>query len=178
MLFGIWGAGNLSSSNTGLPIQLYDIERGTNVYNGRPTYWIGKVGLMYPSDYGDATSGGPTTSRSDCLNTSMGLNSGGGSGGSANRSLSYLLSTGGFWTDSEYSACKNNDYLHKSSMEQWTMTPSSSYSNNVFNANNLATLAYYNASIGNAVRPTAYLKSSVLITSGDGSKENPYVLSN
>lgn len=167
----------MSSSNTGLPIQLYDIERGTNVYNGRPTYWIGKVGLMYPSDYGDATSGGPTTSRSDCLNTSMGLNSGGGSGGSANRSLSYLLSTGGFWTDSEYSACKNNDYLYKSNLNQWTMTPRSSSSNFVFYVSNNANLAYNRASNGNAVQPTAFLNSSVLITSGDGSKDNPYVLS-
>lgn len=32
----------------------YTAERGTTVYNGRPTTWTGKVGLMYPSDYGYA----------------------------------------------------------------------------------------------------------------------------
>ncbi len=32
----------------------YDVERGTSVFSGRPTTWIGKIGLMYPSDYGYA----------------------------------------------------------------------------------------------------------------------------
>ena len=30
----------------------YGYERGTTVYSGRPTEWEGKIGLMYPSDYG------------------------------------------------------------------------------------------------------------------------------
>ena len=29
----------------------YAFERGTEVYSGRSTNWIGKIGLMYPSDY-------------------------------------------------------------------------------------------------------------------------------
>ena len=29
----------------------YAFERGTTVYRGRSTNWIGKIGLMYPSDY-------------------------------------------------------------------------------------------------------------------------------
>ena len=29
----------------------YAFERGTTVYTGRSTNWIGKIGLMYPSDY-------------------------------------------------------------------------------------------------------------------------------
>ena len=29
----------------------YSLERGTEVYSGRSTNWIGKIGLMYPSDY-------------------------------------------------------------------------------------------------------------------------------
>ena len=34
--------------------QFYGYERGTTVYSGRPTTWTGKIGLMYPSDYGYA----------------------------------------------------------------------------------------------------------------------------
>ena len=34
--------------------QFYGYERGTKVYSGRPTTWTGKIGLMYPSDYGYA----------------------------------------------------------------------------------------------------------------------------
>ena len=42
----------------------YTAERGTTVYNGRPTTWTGKVGLMYPSDYGYASG-------SVCLSTAL-----------------------------------------------------------------------------------------------------------
>ena len=56
------------------------------------------------------------------------------------------------------------------------MTPRSSNSGSVFyviGSSNLdSSLAYR----GNAVRPVAYLKSSVYIIGGDGSKNNPYVL--
>ena len=34
--------------------QIYEYERGTTVYSGRPTTWTGTIGLMYPSDYGYA----------------------------------------------------------------------------------------------------------------------------
>ncbi len=41
--------------------QIYGYERGTTVYSGRPTTWTGKIGLMYPSDYGYATDLGQCT---------------------------------------------------------------------------------------------------------------------
>ena len=37
------------------PNQIYEYERGTKVYTGRPTSWTGKIALPYPSDYGYAT---------------------------------------------------------------------------------------------------------------------------
>ena len=37
------------------PHQVYEYERGTTVYSGRPTTWYGKIGLMYLSDYGYST---------------------------------------------------------------------------------------------------------------------------
>ena len=33
---------------------IYESERGTTVYSGRPTTWQGKIALPYPSDYGYA----------------------------------------------------------------------------------------------------------------------------
>ena len=36
------------------PNQIYEYERGTTVYTGRPTTWKGKIALPYPSDYGYA----------------------------------------------------------------------------------------------------------------------------
>ena len=49
----VWNLGGTSSTSATAD-SFYTAERGTTVYNGRPTRWTGKVGLMYPSDYGYA----------------------------------------------------------------------------------------------------------------------------
>ena len=153
--WNLGGTETYTSASNGLASHFYGYERGTTVYSGRPTYWVGKIGLMYPSDYGYATSGGTTTNRETCLAKEM-----------------YN------WDASSYSDCKNNDYLYNSSLYQWTITPYSSNSSSVFvvdaagyvinliNANN----SYYSAS------PVLYLKSTVEITGGEGTSENPYTL--
>ena len=38
------------------PNQIYEKERGTAVYSGRPTTWQGKIALPYQSDYGYAAN--------------------------------------------------------------------------------------------------------------------------
>ena len=78
----------------------YDAERGTEVYTERPTEWVGEVGLMYPSDYGYATSGGSTTNRTACLAEDL-----------------Y-----NWKSDSSFSDCYNNDWLFDGS-PQWPLTP-------------------------------------------------------
>ena len=40
---------------------IYEKERGTTVYSGRPTTWTGKIALAYPSDYGYAADLGSCT---------------------------------------------------------------------------------------------------------------------
>ena len=42
------------NSNSVYSNQIYEYERGTTVYSGRPTIWKGKIALAYPSDYGYA----------------------------------------------------------------------------------------------------------------------------
>lgn len=37
------------------PNEIYTYERGSTVYSGRQAKWTGKIGLMYPSDYGYAS---------------------------------------------------------------------------------------------------------------------------
>ena len=49
----VWNLGGTSSTSVTADA-FYTAERGTTVYGGRPTTWTGKVGLMYPSDYGYA----------------------------------------------------------------------------------------------------------------------------
>ena len=118
------------------------------VYSGRPTEWIGKIGLMYPSDYGYATAGGSTTNRETCLNTEL-----------------YN------WISSNVSDCDNNDWLYDSENHQWTLTSYSSASNLVFHVYSNGRVSYHNAdNLQRAVFPALYLSSNVKISGGDGSE--------
>ena len=60
-----WYLGGTNSARGVLASNWYSYERGTTVYSGNPTSFIGKIGLMYPSDYGYATS------REECLATAL-----------------------------------------------------------------------------------------------------------
>ena len=63
---------NIGGWNTDLVYsnQFYRYERGTTVYSGRPTTWTGKIGLMYPSDYGYAADLSKCTKRLGSYNDS------------------------------------------------------------------------------------------------------------
>ena len=143
--------------------KFYELERSNNTGKicasgrycndplGRTTAWVGKVGLMYPSDYGYATGGG-NYKREYCL--------------------SQVLNT---WN----TECYNDDWLYTSANHQWTLTPiaTSSDSNSAFM---VSTLGVVNAHTGAAgewlVRPSVYLKSNVQILSGEGSSTDPFML--
>ena len=149
-----WKLGGSSTNNDVTASMFYERERGTTVYSGRPTTWQGKIALMYPSDYGYATSGGTTTNREACLANSL-----------AN------------WDSSSYSDCKNNDWLLDSSTTQWTLTPDSSGSLDVFGVHyHGSVVSYIIADCSFGVRPSVYLTSNVNISGGDGTMNNPYTL--
>ena len=158
----VWYLGGQTYSEPSTPpyglstLKSYYNERGTKVYSGHTdiakTEWIGPVGLIYPSDYGYAST--DSECRSD-------LRAG----------VTYIDET----IDYSNAKCKNNNWLYKNS-NYWTMSPRSGYSGIVFGVsssgnayNNFACNAY-------GVWPALYLKSNILIESGDGSSSNPYIL--
>ena len=148
-----WYLGGSSTNRDATTPMFYTRERGTIVYSGRSTSWTGKVGLMYPSDYGYATSGGTTTNRASCLATEM-----------------YN------WDNSSVSDCKNNDWMYNSSIWQWTITPCRDNSNRVF-------IVDYAGYVGDrrvfsyvGVRPVVHLNSAIKVITGSGTKESPYIL--
>ena len=47
----LWNLGGSSTYQGLYANDYYTFERGTTVYSGRSTTWIGKIALMYPSDY-------------------------------------------------------------------------------------------------------------------------------
>ena len=147
-----WKLGGSSTNNDVTASMFYERERGTTVYNGNPITWQGKIALMYPSDYGYATSGGATTNRDACLAQAL-----------------YN------WDSSSYSDCKNNDWIFNNDY-QWTLTPPSSGSDFVFGVFGTGYVDYDSAGNSYGVRPSVYLTSNVGISGGDGTMNNPYIL--
>ena len=92
-----WNLGGYSS-NSVTTSDMYTYERGTTVSSGRPVVTTGKVGLMYPSDYGYSVT------NANCSHTSKNLGSYNSSscGGKA-----WLLKYGFEWTNSPYSGNSN-----------------------------------------------------------------------
>ncbi len=164
---GTNGTNSYTSASNGLASHFYSYERSSN--NGkictsgdycndtvtRTTTWNGKIGLMYPSDYGYATGGGSTSNRTSCLNKE-------------------LFS----WDSSSYSDCKNNDWLYNSSSWQWTLSPraDSFDARNVFAVSSAGIVRHYSAYGQYAVRPSVYLLSETSILGGEGTLENPYTI--
>ena len=149
----VWNLGGTGEASNGLASHWYGYERGTTVYSGHATTWTGKIGLMYPSDYGYATSGGTTKDRAACL-------------------AKELYS----WDSDDFSDCKGNDYLYNSGLSQWTLTPYSDFFSWMFYLDCDGYVS--NTVVVNtfSVRPVLFLKSNILVDKGTGAKSNPYQL--
>ena len=154
----VWNLGGSSTYKDVTASMFYERERGTTVYSGRPTEWTGKIGLMYPSDYGYATSGGSTTNREACLDID----------------LYHWYSS----SSNNYPDCYNNDWLYDSSNRQWTLTPYASFSSRVFIVSNDGYLNYSGAyNTYGVFFPALYLNSNVKISGGSGTEGSPFILS-
>ena len=131
----------------------YNRERGSITYqNSRPTEWTGKVGLIYASDYGYAST------NSECREN---LRAG-------------VTYENGSW-DYTNGKCKTDNWLFKNSW-YWTLSPSSGNSNGVFRVNGDGAVGDDGAYNSSGVWPAVFLKSDILIASGTGEKESPYRL--
>ena len=130
----------------------YIKERGTEVYNKRNSNWIGKVGLIYPSDYGYATSGGTDTNRNNCM----------------------TIRTSD-WNSNSYSDCKSNNWLLN--LSNYTITPDVLYSYTVFTINTYGNIIGRSPVCNlSPIHPTVYLKSTIKVTTGTGSSTDPFIL--
>ena len=138
--------------------QLYRNERGNIacVSCNNDISWIGKVGLMYPSDeymvYGNGVN-------ETCYNTP------------ANYSNCNSTSAQTGWI-------YNSNKLNYNQYSIWYISSESSSDSGAYVARLNGELMYFDVneeSIG--VRPTLYLSSIVKTTSGDGSIDSPYKLS-
>ena len=160
------GTNSYNSSSDGLTLNFYDYERSNdtgkictsgnycNDTEERKTIWKGKVGLMYLSDYGYATSGGSGMSRINCLNKELHS-----------------------WNT--MNECSTNNWLYVSGAYQWTLSiaADSSAAYYAFYISDAAHIyGNYVYRVGR-IRPSVYILSKAMILRGEGTKENPYELS-
>ena len=138
------------NNNSVYPNQIYEYERGTTVYTGRPTTWKGKIAVAYPSDYGYAAD------LNQCKQTLVNYDN---STCTSNNWMKNIVTNNG----------GNYGWLltHRpdSSSSTWTVRREGL-------ANNIS-----EASGGLGVVPVLSLSSELGIESGDGSSSNPYKLS-
>ena len=131
--------------------ELYASERGTEVYSDHVTASSDYIGLIYPSDYGYA---------------------------STDASCRQNLRAGLTYTNNSYGGaptCKNNNWLFKGTW-YWTISPHSSYSNLVFSVDSDGRLNDHRALYRVGVRPSIFLNSDIKIVSGSGTKDDAFKL--
>ncbi len=136
-----WYLGKVTYEAT--TVNLYTQERSTSDYNP----WTGKIGLMYPSDYGYSVDSSYWTTKTG---------------------ISGFTSTvvGTSWL-----------YKTANPAGEWFLSPSSYGSNYVALWGSSGRVYYYIASVYCGVRAAIYLKSTVQITgNNDGSLTAPYTL--
>ena len=126
----------------------YAFERGTTVYSGRSTNWIGKIGLMYPSDYAYTYANGVDsicyTDTNNCKTSN---------------------------TDS----IPSSGWLYNSAY-QWLISPYSGLSDAALDVHATGRVGSYLVTTADGVRPSTYLLSSIQLDKGTGTIDNPYTL--
>ena len=128
------------------PKEMYEYERGTTIYSGHTD--IAKTEWTGPVGLIYPSDYGYATDRTHCTET---LNN-------------YANAT-----------CTSNNWLYKNSNYR-IMSPTSGNSSLVFYVYGSGSVSYSPAYYAHGVWPAIYLKSNILIESGDGSSSNPYIL--
>ena len=83
----------------------------------------------------------------------------------------------GYNWDADQTNCRDTSWLRNTSVEQWTITPLSYGSYDVFLVINSGFVSYnFSVSFSYASRPVLFLTSTVQITGGEGTQSNPYIL--
>ena len=116
-------------------------------YSTNPNNWVGKIALMYVSDYGYATK--------NCEN-------------------SILYGSNG---ENDLRACDSVNWLYDSNIDQWMLNQDSSKFYLAFGVLATGRISSYPTFWTTLpVRPVLYLKSNVKITGGTGVSTDPYTL--
>ena len=119
------------NSSSVYPNQIYEKERGTAVYSGRPTTWQGKIALPYQSDYGYAANLGK------CLDKNL-------------ASYNDATCTSNNWMKAI-----------TASSSDWLLTSDSDNAYGVSFISSFGDVYYYNSSTVHGITPVLYLNPEI-----------------
>ena len=135
------------NSSSVYPNEIYEKERGTTVYSGRPTSWIGKIAIAYPSDYGYAADLGKCTKQLGRYNDTT---------CTSNNWMNTIIAPNNGWLLTPSSG--NERYV-------WRVYSPGDVYYNIY------------AYIASGVAPVLYLGSELSVKAGIGSSSDPYQIS-
>ena len=134
------------------PLQFYSYERKTSgsayYYDLNPNNWIGKVGIMYVSDYGYASS--------NCENKKL------HDGNSASNDLR---------------ACNDTNWLYNIKVDEWLLPQVATGKSATYRAYSTGGAGNLHVGVSYAIRPVLYLNSNIQIIGGSGTSTDMYQLS-
>ena len=156
----VWNTGAIELGKASDTLAFYKDERGNvtgKICNGgagcndtveRTTEWTGYIGLPYATDWAYASSESVCETNMEAKDSSN----------------NYI--------------CKNNNWMFKPNTWYWTMSPSvsSGFSRFVCRVDGDGGVSSHIAAGVDAVFPAIYLKTNILIKSGNGTSSNPYIL--
>ena len=134
------------NTNNVQPKEMYEYERGPTVYSGHTD--IAKTEWTGPVGLIYPSDYGYAAYRTQCTET--------------------------LW-NYDNTTCKENNWLFKG-IDYWTLSPHSGSSSFVFGVFSSGSVSYNNAYRAYGVVPVVYLKSNILIESGDGSSKKKNIL--
>ena len=155
------------------PIETYNAERDiTAIHSGSEATWTGKIGLMYPSDYGYATN-------SDKWNTTITYDENEDAAGVLNWMYTHEDNKNGV-VYYLISPCEGDTSYITAVTDSITLSadfPGLLSGATIIPAYGDEDTDVTDEHYKNYVRPSIYLKSTVKITGGDGTKSNPFTIS-
>ena len=133
----------------------YNCERVGTVYNGNNISWIGKIALMYPSDflytYALGVNSTCYANSGDCIYSSI--------------------------SSKENSWIYNINFRYGTHVGHWTILSSSVDNRTSFTIDSIGFVGAMSSNTNSYYLPTLYLNSQVIIDSGEGTEQSPYQLS-
>lgn len=135
--------------------EIYLDERNTEAWDGNKQTWDGKVALIYPSYYMYASSA--------CYNDDT---------------IKASDINGSYTSNTDYSSnkCMSTNWLLDTNSSYWTLSPSTKNKSSTMFVSNGAYVSNFLVYTYEWLRPSVYLNTKVNYVSGDGTKNNPFVI--